>query len=169
MALEALVSAFVCFAPQIAAAEEKVACEQFDWSVKRELALFREPDLETIFSGATLPGLPVKGVAVELQPHVTVDFALPPGREPKTPESLAGIFFISNVPQGGLYQVTVSGEAWIDVIQNGKALDSPAHTGKHDCAAVRKSVRFNLEPGPLTVQVSSTSATPIRLAILPAE
>ena len=161
-------AAALSLAPRIAAAEENPACEQFAWSVKRELALFAASNFETVFSGAMIPALPEKGIVIELQPHVTVDYVLPPGREPKSEDSKGGVVSISNVPKGS-YQITLSEHAWIDVIQNGKELAPTAHTGKLDCAGVRKSVRFGLEPGPLTIQVSGAASNQIKLAILPVE
>ena len=148
---------------------DKPACEQFTWSIKREQALFADPNIETVFSGATLSGLPLHGVALELQPHATVEYVLHPGREPKTPESNGGILSISNNPKAGRYQVTLSGEAWLDIIQNGKELAAAAHSGRRDCADVRKSVQFDLESGPLTIQVSGAAPLAIKLAILPVE
>ena len=171
--LPAMASAFaiaaLCLTPLSAAAQDRPACDQFDWPVKRELALFNNPNLELVFSGATIASIPAEGLAVELQPHVTIEYILPPGRQPKSEDSWGGLLLISNVPKAGSYQVTASEHAWIDLIQNGKALASTAHTGKRDCAGVRKSVRFDLEPGPLTVQVSGAETNHIKLAILPAE
>lgn len=157
------------FAPLSAAAQEKEACDQFNWSIKRELALFKDTDLEAVFSGAAVPSLPARGVALELQPYFTVDYVLAPAKQPKSEDDWGGVLVIQNVPKAGRYQVTASEHAWIDLIQNGKALASTAHTGKPDCAGVRKSVRFDLEPGPLTVQVSGAETKQIKLAILPAE
>ena len=92
-----------------------------------------------------------------------------PGRQPKSEESWGGLLFVKQVPNAARYQVTLSKEAWIDVIQDGKALTSSAHTGKRDCADVRKSVQFDLAPGPLTIQVSGAASNLIKLSILPAE
>ena len=55
-----------------AEAKDNPACEQFDWSIRRELELFRDPYLEMVFSGATLGSVPDKGLVLELQPHGTV-------------------------------------------------------------------------------------------------
>ncbi len=158
-----------CFAPLPAAAQDKEACDQFNWPVKRELALFKNPNLEMVFSGAAIPAIPAKGVALELQPYFTVDYVLAPAKQPKPEDSWGGVLVIQNIPKAGSYQVTASEHAWIDLIQNGKELASTAHTGNPDCAGVRKSVRFDLEPGPLTVQVSGAEAKQIKLAIFPAE
>ncbi len=151
-----------------AAAQDKPPCEQFAWPVKREQVLFAAPDLKTVPSGTTL-GTFDHGVALELQPNATVPFVLPPARQPKTADSYGGVIFFANLLKAGTYQVTASAEAWIDVIQNGKAAASTAHTGKRDCAGIRKSVRFELQPGPVAVQVSGAAANSIKLAVLPAE
>ncbi len=155
--------------PRSAEAKDNPACEKFDWSVAREMELFRDPDLEMVFSGATLGSVPDKGLVVDLQPHFTVDYVLAPGGEPKSDDSFAGLLFIKNVAQAGTYQVTLSGDAWIDLIQDGKAIVASAQTINANCSDARKSIRFRLEPGPLTVQVSGASASQIKLAISPAK
>ncbi len=152
-----------------AAAEDKPACDQFNWSLKREQALFAAGDLRTVASGATLDAPPGGGVALELKPNASVAFILPPERQPKTAESSGGIVTLSAIAKPGAYQVTASAEAWIDVIQNGKAVASTAHTGRRDCADVRKSVRFDLQAGAITIQVSGADTTLIKLAVLPVE
>ena len=152
-----------------AEAKDGSACERFDWSIKRELELFADPYLEMVFSGATLSSVPDKGLVLELQPHGTVDYVLPPGGETKSDDTFAGLLFIKNVLQAGTYDVTLSGDAWIDLIQDGKAQALSAETINSDCSDARKSMRFRLEPGALTVQVSGASANLIKLAILPVE
>jgi len=149
--------------------KDNPACEQFGWSIKRELELFRDPYLEMVFSGATLGSVPDKGLVLELQPHGTVDYVLAPGGKPKSDDTFAGLLFIWNVLQAGTYEVTLSGDAWIDLIQDGKAQALSAETINSNCSDARKSMRFRLEPGPLTVQVSGASAILIKLAILPGE
>jgi hypothetical protein len=171
-----LVLALVCFGGAVfiansgpAAAEDKPPCEAFDWSIKREQALFHASDLRTVASGAALDALPERGIAMELVPHAMVKFAMTPERQPKTPDSLGGIVSVSNGGKPGTYQVTASTDAWLDVIQNGKFVASIAHSGRRDCPDVRKSVRFNLEAGPVAIQVSGSAQKVINLAVLPAE
>jgi hypothetical protein len=79
------------------------------------------------------------------------------------------VVVISNVSKAGSYQVTASAEAWIDVIQDGKSLASTAHSGRPHCPDVRKSVRFDLQTGAVTIQVSGVDSKLIKLAILPAD
>ena len=170
LVLRASVIATLSFAAAGApSAQELVACEQFAWPVKREQALFASKDLQHVASGATLGSFPDHGIALELQPHDAVPYALPPGRQPKMANSFGGLVVISHVPKAGLYQITASAEGWIDVIQDGKALASAAHSGRRDCPEVRKSVRFDLQSGAVTIQVSGVESKLIKLAILPAE
>lgn len=96
-------------------------------------------------------------------------YALPPGRPPKIAKSSGGLVVISNVQQAGPYQITATAEGWIDVVQDGKALASTAHSGRRDCPDVRKSVRFDLQTGAVTIQVSGVDSKLIKLAILPVE
>lgn len=154
-------------APGFAEAKNNPACEQSSWPLKRELELFRD-NLETVFSGATLGSVPEKGLVLELQPPMTVDYALAPGGDPK-PDTFAGVFLVKTVPKAGTYQVTASQDAWIDLIQDGKALDLSAETLNPNCSDAPKSMRFHLEPGPLTVQISGASSNRIKLAISPVE
>jgi hypothetical protein len=133
--------------------------------VSRELALFGAPGLRTVPSGGAL-GNDERAAALELQPHAAVAYVLPPGRSPKSADSY-GAVISANLPRDGSYQVTLSAEGWIDVIQNGKA--AAAHTGKRDCLGVRKSLRFGLQPGPVTIQISGATAPSIKLAVLPAD
>jgi len=66
---------------------------------------------------------------------------------------------------GGLYQITLSDEAWIDVIQNGAALSAIDFTGAAGCPGLRKSVRFQLEAGGFVLQLSSASVNGMLVAI----
>ena len=155
--------------PGFAGPKDNPACEQFEWSIKREFELLRDPYLEMVFSGAMLGSIPDKGLVMELQPHDTVDYVLAPEGARKPDDSFAGLLFIKDVPQAGTYQVTLSGDAWIDLIQDGKALALVAETINPNCSDARKSMRFRLERGPLTVQISGASSTLIKLVILPVE
>jgi hypothetical protein len=149
-------------------AQDKPACEQFDWSIKREQSLFGALALSHAASGSKLESVG-GGIALDLQPQASVAFVLPPERQPKSPDSFGGVVTFANVPKAGLYQVTLSAESWIDVIQDGQAVKSAAHSGKRGCADVRKSVRFELKPGALTIQLSGTAAKTVNLAVLHAE
>lgn len=159
----------ICFSTANGAFAQQDACEQFNWPVKREQAAFAASDLTSVQSGAKLDALPELGIIIALKPNAEVNFAVPPGRQPKNATSSGGVITIANVPKAGSYQVTSSAEGWIDVIQDGKALPASDHTGRRDCADVRKSVRFALQPGELTLQLSGVDSKSVKIAILPAE
>ncbi len=166
----AILAIAVGVASGFADAKDNPACDQFDWSIKRELQLFADPDLEMVFSGATLSSIPEKGLVVELQPHGTLDLCAGPGARAEIGRRLRRAAFCRRMSRsGGAYQVTLSGDAWIDLIQDGKAIALSAETINPNCSDARKSMRFRLEQGPLTVQVTGAASSQIRLAILPVE
>ena len=68
----------------------------------------------------------------------------------------------------GLHQITLSAEAWVDVVQDGRFLRSVAFSGRSGCAAMRKSVRFELQQRPATIQISGASGQRINLIVTPA-
>jgi hypothetical protein len=72
------------------------------------------------------------------------------------------------LPKPGIYQITLSEDAWIDVIQNGRYARSVGSTGRSDCPGLRKSLRLDLDAAPFTLQVSGVSADAIAIAIGPA-
>jgi hypothetical protein len=146
--------------------KSEAACNHFAWPIAREKAWF----------AANLPPTPSgervaksdEGILLALKPTKTFDFFLAPERKPK-PDSFSGDIVIFGIPMPGLYQITLSDEAWIDVFENGVRLKPAAFTGQDDCPGVRKSVRFDLAPGaPVTIQISNSAKDVIKLAIAPA-
>ena len=69
------------------------------------------------------------------------------------------------MPKGGLYQISLSHEGWIDAVQNGELVQSHSFTGKQACKAVRKSVRYELGAGPVTVQISGAPVETVKVTI----
>jgi hypothetical protein len=65
--------------------------------------------------------------------------------------------------KAGIYQITLSDDAWIDVIQNGRYARSVGSTGRSDCPGVRKSVRLDLDASPVVLQVSGVAPETIAL------
>ena len=77
---------------------------------------------------------------------------------------------MSNAPPiaaKGVYQITVSDPVWIDVVQNGKVLKSDSFTGQEGGPGVRKSVRFNLDVGPMLIELSDAAVSQLNLDLLP--
>lgn len=69
------------------------------------------------------------------------------------------------MPHPGIYQVTISHNAAIDVFENGRRLAAVGAGEAKGCDGVRKSERFALTPGDLVlVQVSGASEPSIKVA-----
>jgi hypothetical protein len=146
-------------------AQEKNACDQFKWSVARERAWFaaaRKPAA----SGTTIAV--GEGYAIALQPDESIAFPLPPERAPKA-GGFGATLGIAAIDKPGVYQITLSDEAWLDVIQGAAELKSAGFSGQKDCPGARKSVRFELSAGPATLQLSNAAGAAINLAIAPAQ
>jgi hypothetical protein len=145
-------------------AQENSPCDQFKWSVARERGWFAG-DVKPAAAGATIAIGQAYGVALE--PADSADFRLPPERPPK-PGAFGATLEVANIDRPGLYQITLSDEAWLDVVQGGARVKSVGFTGQKDCPGLRKSVRFDLAAGPLSVQISDATRDAIGLAIAPA-
>jgi hypothetical protein len=143
-------------------------CDQLSWSVARERAWFNDDKLTRRVSGARLRKID-RAVELTLVPTKKVTFFLPPGRQPQ-PDSFSGEVTFFGVPRPGLYQVTLSDEAWIDVFENGVRLRPTAYTSAKDCPGVRESVLFELAPGDLVlVQISNAAKNSIKAALAEAQ
>jgi hypothetical protein len=146
-------------------------CDSFAWPLAAELALVKAGDATPVASGSQLDLLPAKAVALKLAPQASVALlATPSGKPKQLPETaFAGTVTVGSLEHEGLYQVSLSGPGWIDVVQNGAALASVAHTGKSDCDGIRKSVRFMLGQGPVGVQITNAPSDAITVVIRKAD
>ena len=157
--------------PLTANAVETGGCESFAWLLATELQWLKAADSETVTSGAKLPSPTAKAIALSLLPVGKVSFPVAPTSKPKAgaAEAFGGIVDFDGSAAPGLYQVTLATIGWVDVVQNGKALHPSAHTGKSDCDGARKSVRFEIEPGPFSIELSGVTKDAIKFAIRRAE
>jgi hypothetical protein len=73
------------------------------------------------------------------------------------------------VPPEGELQISLSDEAWIDVVQDGKAVKLAGFSGMKTCPGIRKSVRFKLAAGPATIQLSGAKKETLKVAVLSPE
>jgi len=157
----------VALSVSTATAEDAPACESFAWSVARERAAFKAPDLPALASGWALPNSAGASL-LTLKPAAEIVLPVPSEKAMK-PDTFAG-FVTATVAAAGTYQVTLSNEAWIDVSQDGRSTLKPvAHSGKAGCPEVRKSVRFALDVGAVTIEISRASSPQIKLDLLRAE
>ena len=93
---------------------------------------------------------------------------MPPAKK-KTRRLCGGCVAFAAPEKPGVYQVTLSGEGWIDLVQNGAALQSADHSGAKNCPGLRKSVRFEVGAAPVALQISGAPAETIKVAIRPVE
>lgn len=150
-----------------ATAQEIPACDRFAWSVKREQVAFAAPDRPALASGSVLPSGTMAST-LQLGPVAAIAFPVRPERTPK-PATFGGFVTAPAIP-GGVYQVTVSDEAWIDVSQDGTtSLKSLGQSGQKGCPSVRKSLRFQLDAAPVTIQISGSGAERISVGLFKAE
>lgn len=164
LSLAALLSA----AAVVPAAADSDPCAAFKWPVTREKQAFAGTQLPILKSGAQYPGV-MAGATVAMDPQDRVSYPVPPGHKPKSNPPHGAVINTAPLAAGGTYQVTLSDEAWIDLVQNGKLLRSTSFTGAQGCPGIRKSVRFKVDQGPLVIEISDAGAERINLDILPAE
>ena len=57
----------------------------------------------------------------------------------------------------GRYQVSLSSDAWLDMLKDGAAQRSVAHAPGPKCSPIRKTVIFSLRPGSYVLQISANA------------
>jgi hypothetical protein len=149
----------------IASAYADDGCDKFGWSVARERTLFTAANKTEITVNAILESLPSGAFVLHLQPDAKATFAMPPERKSKAEHWFGGTIQLPAIARPGLYQVTLSDEAWIDVVQDGRYARSIGSTGRSDCPGLRKSVRFELNAAPFALQLSGVTSETIVVAI----
>jgi len=100
---------------------------------------------------AALPGTPA------------VTYALRP-EKPGGSVSYGGIFAV-DVTKPATYTIALSTGAWIDVVRDGKTLQSTAHGRGPACTTLRKMVAFPLEPGRYLIQIAANGEPKIGIMV----
>lgn len=157
------ISLFAILAGTSVAMADDAGCAAFKWPVTREQALF--PAAPAARPGATLET--EAAADLSLEPIDTVAFEVTPERPPASGTFGATASLV--VPPEGTIQITLSDEAWIDVIQDGRAMKSVGFSGVKTCPGIRKSLRFKLSAGPATIQVSGAKQANLKVAVLAPE
>jgi hypothetical protein len=140
-------------------------CGKFAWALTREQALFAANDKTAVKAGDTLPTIPKGAFVLILQAGADAAFAMPPERKPKAERWFGGMLRLPALKKPGIVQVTLSDEAWIDVVQDGRYARSVGSTGRSDCPGLRKSVRFELGAVPFVLQLSGVTSEKTSVAI----
>ncbi|MDQ8699612.1 hypothetical protein [Hyphomicrobium sp. LHD-15] len=153
-----------------ALAAKGTGCDGFLWPLTTEIAWLQTANSEKLASGSKLPAPPAdKAIEVALLPASQVKFVTQPTSTPKPEDASAfgGVVNFDNI-EAGQYQVTLSVHGWIDVIQNGAALEAIGFTGSDNCDAIGKSVRFEIGSGPFSIQLNGIRKDTLKLTVRPA-
>ncbi len=79
------------------------------------------------------------------------------------PNSSAGLAAL-DVTKGGKLDVILSNATYVDLVRDGRVLQSTAHTDLKTCAGIRKSVAFDVVPGRYIVQLTDAPARTVKMA-----
>ena len=154
----ACVLTFLAATPVVAAED---GCGRFDWHVDREIELFNEGFFADVESQSALPK--DGAFSMLLQPIAQVIYTVPPerGRD----DGYGGIVTLEWIA-AGRYQITLSGDAWIDAVQNDKRLPMLVSTSRDDCPGIRMSVQFEVKSVPLTLQFGGAMVRRLNISVL---
>jgi hypothetical protein len=150
------------------AAEEPSGCDKFKWPIERERAALTAPDRVKLSSGGELAAVPATAITISLVAPAEAKLPTPPERAPKE-GTFAGFASFKNAPKPGLYTVSLSAGAWIDVVQDGHALKPKGFSGATDCVGIRKTMKYEISASPFVLEISGARENALSVAILPSE
>lgn len=146
----------------------KSACDRYSFPVQRELEWFEQITLK-LPSGAKRAMLPERAFSLSLEADGHSSLVMPPERKSRQENGYGGAVSFDSVPRAGLYQVTLSDDGLIDVIQDGKYLRKIGSATRRDCAGVRRVLRVQLAAGPLVLQLGGVDLPAVNIAIAPVQ
>jgi len=150
------------------AAEEPSGCDKFKWPIEHERALLTAPDRVKLVSGAELSAIPATGMTFTLVAPADAKLPSPPERAPKD-GTFAGFANFKAAPKAGIYTISLSAGAWIDLVQDGRDLKPKAFSGATDCDGIRKTMKYQISASPFVLQISGARDNSLSVAILPSE
>jgi hypothetical protein len=150
------------------AADEPSGCDKFKWDITHARAALTAPDRAKLASATEFAVLPTSGFILGLVAPADAKLPTPPERAPKD-GTFTGFTKVTAAPKAGLYTISLSSGAWIDVVQDGHALKPAGFSGATDCDGIRKTMKYDLAAKPFVLQISGSRENAISVAILPAE
>jgi hypothetical protein len=163
-----LVALLAFAAAPVWAAQEPSGCDKFKWPIDRERAVLTALDRVTLMSGGELAAMPSTGITLSLVSPADAKLPMPPERAPKD-GTMAGFARFKAAPKAGIYTISLSNGAWVDMVQDGHFVNPKAFSGATDCDGIRKTMKYELAAQPFVLQVSGTKESTISIAILPSE
>jgi hypothetical protein len=146
-------------------AAEPSGCDKFKWPIDRERAALTAPDRPKLASGAEITA---PAITLSLLAPAAANLPTPPERAPKD-GTFAGFAALKTSPKAGIYTISLSSGAWVDVVQDGHILKPRAFSGATDCDGIRKTMKYELAASPFVIQISGAPENAISLAVLPSE
>jgi hypothetical protein len=125
-------------------------------------------DLNAAGAAADLPKaelVPGKAITAHLLPTKQVAYVVQP-EKPGGSVSKGGMFEVK-IDTAGVYRFASGSGAWVDVLKDGKILESVNHMGGPACTGIRKMVDFPLEPGRYVLQISANADDVLPFLVLP--
>ena len=150
------------------AAEEPSGCDKFKWNIEHERAALTASDRAKLASGSEISAMPSSGMILTLVAPAEAKLPAPPERAPKE-GTFAGFTSLKTAPKPGVYTISLSAGAWVDVVQDGHFLKPKAFSGATDCDGIRKTMKYELSASPFVLQISGSKDASISVAILPSE
>jgi hypothetical protein len=157
----------LCAAP-VRAAEEPSGCDKFKWNIDHARAALTASDRAKLTSGTEETAIPATGMILSLVKPADAKLPTPPERAPKA-GTFAGFTSFKTAPKAGIYTISLSAGAWVDVSQDGHFLKPKAFSGATDCDGIRKTMKYELSASPFVLQVSGAREDSISIAVLPSE
>ena len=154
-------------APAIAA-DEPSGCDKFKWPIDHERAALTAPDRIKLATGAELNAIPATGMTFTLVAPAEAKLPSPPERAPKD-GTFAAFANFKTAPKAGIYTISLSAGAWVDVVQDGHDLKPKAFSGATDCDGIRKTMKYELSAAPFVLQISGARDSALSVVILPSE
>lgn len=97
--------------------------------------------------------LPIRNIRTGMALHsiANVEYWVAPGKQVEAGK-YGGLNNI-NVAKAGRLKIALNEGAWIDLVKDGVAIPSTAHSHGADCSGIRKIVEFDVTPGTYIVQI----------------
>ena len=143
-------------------AEEPSGCDKFKWPIAREQAALAAQDKTRLAADSVLAA--GAAASVPLAEVEQTHFVQQPQRAP-APGTFAAVLKLP-APPAGVYTVSLSAGAWIDVIQDGVLVAPLDFSGAKNCPNIRKSLKYRLSAQDTAIQISNAAAPEIALVIL---
>ena len=160
-----LIAVALIVAPGLAQAQEGSGCSGFRWPLDHERAALVRADKPSLPNGGALAY--DAAMTLEIQPLSAAGLPKAPERPPRSTDSFAGHFTLAAPAKPGVYRLTISSGAWVDVLDGGAYLHPIAFSGAKDCEGARKSVKFDLPSRPLALQFSGVPGDQISVIVSP--